>query len=732
MKAISPWAATACSTFANTSVPFIYERLIGKHTFRVHATPDAVWISVSWSSCATMLFRAAFCADCSLDVLSSAQTPAGLSLQVRTLVGEMKVEIKFMEGGYPVLHYQTILTPGFDVTIPFWPRDIVIPAKNGTTAYPEGTVQVKQKGTRSGLLYLTFDQPCEGGVLYLQNLTALADYNEITHTSAAEVVGGEWPELGLALPVSFDHPLPAGQPVTINDAFVAFDEKAANNEAAITRQFLDLLAAAYLHLPKPDTHYRQWPDILEKSLADLQKHGCWTQVKGRVYLNAYLCDYKTPPEIMVQLAVLLPLVEYREWSKQDLPVIEQVKEGLPEFYNPDIKTVMRWLPAAKDILDGEEEQKQPMVMDAWYLHHPLLNLSRLALIGDEQARKLFLDSIQFAINVAHHFNYKWPVFYKMDTLEVVKEETKPGKGGEKDVAGLYAQVMLQAWEITKEQQYLDEACKAADTLEGLGFDLFYQANNTAFAAKALLRLWKITHNRKYLDLSFLCLANVFRNVRLWDCNYGYGKHFPSFFSQFPLNDAPYTAVYEEHEVFCSLHEYLALGDEEPVLPSIRLLAAEFIRYLIDRACFYCPPMLPREMLHEDTKTGEVDPDLWVALEDLHDGWEKCGEVGQEVYGAGNAFCIVPRHYFKLPGEDFMLYVDYPIADFCYKDKQADFRVKGDERMYCTLVMIRNNGRPLPAFRFTLNGEPVTLISNVTDDGHAVYRIAGNQQVTINW
>ena len=124
-------------------------------------------------------------------------------------------------------------------------------------------------------------------------------------------------------------------------------------------------------------------------------------------------------------------------------------------------------------------------MDSWYLQHPLLNLSRLALKGDKEAEKLFLDSIDFAIKVAHKFNYEWPVFYKMDTLEVVKAETQPGKGGEKDVPGLYAHVMLQAWELTGEKRFLAEAEKAALKLRGLGFELFYQANNTSFSAGAL-------------------------------------------------------------------------------------------------------------------------------------------------------------------------------------------------------------------------------------------------------
>jgi hypothetical protein len=63
-------------------------------------------------------------------------------------------------------------------------------------------------------------------------------------------------------------------------------------------------------------------------------------------------------------------------------------------------------------------------------------------------------------------------------------------------------------------------------LHGLGFSLLYQANNTAFAAGALLPLYKITGKAEYKELSYLCLSNLFNNVRLWDCNYGYGRNFP--------------------------------------------------------------------------------------------------------------------------------------------------------------------------------------------------------------
>jgi hypothetical protein len=499
------------------------------------------------------------------------------------------------------------------------------------------------------------------------------------------------------------------------------------------KQYLDLLAAIYLVLPKPATTYKDWPDILQKGLFDLQDSpGSWCQLAGDHYFNAYLCDYVTPPEIMVQLAVLLPLVDYVEWSGSQLPVMQEIKKGLAAFYQDKFATIMRWHPKAADKLKGDEEQKQPMVMDSWYLQHPLLNLSRLALKGDEGAKKLFLDSLPFAIKVARHFDYQWPVFYKMDSLEVIKAETEPGKGGEKDVPGLYAHVMLQAWELTGKKQYLIEAKKAAKKLHDLGFDMFYQANNTAFSAGALLRLYKITEKRDYLELSYLALANIFKNVQLWDCNYGYGKNLPTFFALFPLSNAPYTAVYEEQEAFCAFHDYLRHAEDVPIEPSVRLLMAEYCRHLVHRAVYYYPTMLPKEMLSDEVKTGEVDPDLWIALEDLQDGWKKSGTVGQEVYGAGNAFGILPRHYMQVKEAGFMIFTDYPTYGFSpAKHKPAKFRLAGDGRLTCRLRIVRTGDSALPKMQIILNGK-VELKGKKVAGGDLEYQVPGDGELRIGW
>jgi hypothetical protein len=234
-------------------------------------------------------------------------------------------------------------------------------------------------------------KPMTGSVFYFQNLTAMSEYCDATETSLSETVGGQWPEIGFEFPINSEKPLPVDKEFIISDAFVTLDENIPETDYEITSQFLDYLAAMYMLIPKPEPIYQDWHSIADKVLVDLHTNkGCWTQTGGIPFLNAYVGDYETPTEIMVQLGVLLPIQEYMEWSGEKHPVFEDISSGLDVFYDENLKTIVRWHPALADTLDKSEEQKHEMVMDSWYLHHPLLNLSRLAIKGNKQ-KNCFLD-----------------------------------------------------------------------------------------------------------------------------------------------------------------------------------------------------------------------------------------------------------------------------------------------------------------------------------------------------
>jgi len=730
MNALSPWAAAAKNIFDDGDLPVIFKQAVKAYEITVHTLGNALWIVVTCPSGVQLVLHAAYAPIDHLQTRRVTKHDNGVTIHLSAYIGHFEVTLTLPENEYALIRYTTTFTASAPLLVPYWPRDLVV-LNSAKNKIPEGTVHVSQVGARSGLQYVSLDEPAAGAFLYFQNLTALNDYAEATETSLGNTVGGAWPELGFALPpTTKGKPIPANREIVLSDAFIAFTPEHPKDEVAQAKQFLNLLAAVYPHLPKPDTKYHNWLHIVGEGLHDLEfSHACWSHGGEQDYLNAYVSDYATPPEIMVQLAVLMPLTDYYDWCKTDLPAIEKIKNGLDAFYNKELGTITRFLPALADELDGSEEQLHQDVMDSWYLHHPLLNLGRLALRGDLQGKKLFLGSIDFAVKVARHFNYEWPVLYNMKTMDVVKAETAPGKGGEKDVAGLYSLVMLHAWELTKDKKYLNEAKKAAKTLQGKGFQLFYQANNTAFSANALLWLYKETREDVYIDLAYVCIANIFKNLQLWECEYGYAKDYATFFAVFPLNDAPYTAAYEEQEVFAAFHNFLLYAEGEKLLPAVDMLLPEFVRYIVNRVAYYYPPNLPAAMLAEKTTKGHVDRKLWIAIEDIHDGWEQSGGVGQEVYGAGVAFGVVPRHFYRVPGEDFFVFCDYPTAGFKKRKNTICFHVKGDPRLSCRMLIVKTKGHTLPQLVVSAGSE---LESHHRQDGHLEYIVAGRSEIKISW
>jgi hypothetical protein len=713
--------AVAATNQLTDSEP-LFEKKLKDYNFAAHLTDDSLWMEVTWPSAAITAFRTAYAPDI-LVITNTDEQDDHVVFHLTSAIGKFIVTVSFPESQTMVLHYEVKFTPATPLFINYWPHDILVGSQNSQKC--RGDLYVNQVGIRSGIIHAGIESPGKGAFLYLHNLTALNEYCQQTQTSLAGTVGGSWPELGFSLPTTKEKQLPAGKEFVIADAYIGFDIKVPDNQFEVARQFLELLGALYLHLPRPETTYHDFPDISQKSMVDLvDSKACWSHVGEHSYLNAYACDYSSPPEIMVQLAVLQPLYEYKQWSGKDIPMIKEIYDGLPTFYDDQLKTIMRWLPAAESRLDKSSEQKQPKVMDAWYLHHPLLNLSRMALSGDEQAKDLFLKSIEYSIKVAQKFDYKWPVFYQMETLEIIKPETKPGEGGEKDVAGAYAHVMLQAWELTKNKRYFEEAEKAAKSLLDLGFDIFYQANNTAFSAGAMLRLYQETNNKLYLDLTYVFIANLFKNVSLWSCGYGYGENFPTFFALYPLNDAPYTAVYEEQEAYSAIVDLLRRAGDVPLLPSVSLLLAEFVRYAISRSVYYYPPLLPKEMLAEERESGDLDPKLWIPLEDMHDGWEKSGSVGQEVYGAGLPFGIITRQYLRVPDQDFLIFTDYPTTDA---------EIKGDPALTCSLRIIPQSNGQLPTVKVTTGKREKKEIEGVkTPEGHLQFKLNGGTAVQVSW
>jgi hypothetical protein len=607
------------------------------------------------------------------------------------------------DGAAEQLRMTVRFTPAVATLIPFVPRDLYPIDAKGDPLGAIGNVEAAQRGLNSGLLYFRIEKPAFGDVLYFQNLSAMNDYYRATKTKPDGAVGGEWPELGYLLPTPPQsgtpptNPLRAGVEVTISDAILVFRGTVPTNERHSARQFLEMLSVAYASLHPPKTEFRDWLGRAERTLHDLRK-------APEATIRHYGCRYVHPytgaeyPDIMVQMSLVRSIHDWGKWCGKPHPLEAEFKAGLHRFYDPKLRSLRRYLPNV-----GDDKDKD--AVDSWYLYHPLLNLAALALDGDGKARALFLKSVDYGIKAAHHFKYKWPIQFKITDFSVITAVAPADGRGQTDVGGLYAWVMLEAFALTDDKRFLDEARAAIDATIGLKFNLNYQANLTAWGAAACMRLWRSTGRAFYLEQSYVFVASFLHNCEIWESEIELAVHYRNFLGATCLKDAPYMAIYECFESFTAFQHYL--NDSGPELePAVRMLLAEYCKHALDRAWYYYPDALPREAISEKQRdtNGHVDRSLSFPLEDLYADGQKAGQVGQEVYGSGAAFIFATRAFHGVDAAPFRIYCD----NFCgAKERTGDrtvaFTLLGGEGRTAGLSLVRLPRRHMPKVRIFANG-----------------------------
>ncbi|MFC5408331.1 hypothetical protein ACFPMF_03365 [Larkinella bovis] len=739
LKEISQWVTGLDEQLKQTTERAEAPLQLSHGTLQSNRTANSFWLIYQFDTGCKLAIRTCFDPQFIEKVWLVRKQKNAVEYEIQGALGLYQVRIERPQGTDSLLHYTTSLKPEKPFSVQAFPRDVYLLDKHHNPETPKGMVYVTQSGPTAGLLYLSVNQPQPGTLFYFQNLTALNDYCEATQTDLADTVGVQWPEAGFALPPS-EQALPAGKAIVLSDAYLYLSDQVPRTEFEAADQFLEALACVYQNLPKPQTAYFDWPKMAERTVEALSTSThCGRTLNRKYYLNAYVDASQKPPESMVQLAILVPLWEYQEWLAKPLDLVGQMHKNLSSFYDDTYETIMRWLPGGtfKEKKEDRNEEQDPNKIDSWYLLHTLMNLGRLADKGDTEAKELLFRSLEFVIKAAHEFNYDWPVFYDVRTLAVVKAETEQGKGGELDVAGLYTHVMVQAYDLTKEPRYLKEAVASAERLRGKGFELLYQSNITIMSALTLAKLWKITGNRLYFDQSRLSIANVLAKMWIWECRFGAGATRSTFLGMAPLKNAPYLAAYEEAEIVATQLNYLKeVGPDVPA--PIRLLFAEYMKYLLHRAKYYFPEELPTDTICEQPREGRIIRELPIPLEDIPTGWTQAGEVGQEVYGGALAAILTTYAYKRFEKIPVMLFSEYPIYHSEYelinqRQGYLVIRLAGTSDSVCRVRLMAKN-RTLPAVQLYDEDEPGSPPLKPVEQTKSFleFRVRGNQRLRAEW
>lgn len=686
---------------------------------------DTLWFKVSKPDSGGIALRSLFSSgDYRIDTIETAES--GITADVENKAGRWRIE--FIGLGERLLRLRVTLTPTMDLLVPFWPRDLYVLDVQGDPTQTKGYVEAGQRGYNTGLCYFTLQEPAFGRVLYVQNLSALNDYFIDTATRPDGVVGGEWPELGYQPPAAPngnsppEAPLMAGKSYVVSDAIIGFSFGESKDETASARNFVNMIADIYPYLDKPEPAFHDWPERAEKTLHDLKTAPeAIIRHYGHVYLHPYTASEY--PDSMVQLSVASAIDELEALTGRKEPYKDELLKGMNRFYDKELCTLRRYLPNVGD-------DKNADAVDSWYLYHPLMNLGRLAIDGHEASKTLFLKSLDYAVKSARHFNYLWPIQYDVKTFEVITATRGDGYG-QTDVAGIYAYVMIQAYQLTEDPLYLDEAKAAMTVAEGMRFELIYQANLTAWGIAACVKLWKLEEDERYLAQAEVFLASFVHNSLLWDSQIEHARHYSNFFGVTCLHDAPYMAAYECFESFSAFDEVLQFAGEE-LPPKMKLLLAEYRRFAFDRSWAYYPDALPEEAVAKDNiRNGHIDRNLSFPLEDLYGDGQAAGQVGQEIYGCGGAFIIAARGFYQrnIP---FRIFSDYPYS-LTLNNNSAQITLKGPADYPATVHLLTKEKTTLPKFTVSHVGPETTrLRARKGIDGGQMYKVPAEAVIQVSW
>lgn len=661
---------------------------LGELTVEVRAGADSLWAFVRRAGQGGLALRIAYLAGAFAATAERGEEGDDARIRIDSALGRHDVRLRTTSDELERLRVTVTFTPGTAMLVPFMPRDLYPLDGNDDPLGTEGVVEAGQRGLNVGIVYFRIDRPSFGDVLYFQNLTALNDFYLATGTKPDGAIGGTWPELGYLLPCPATDPLEPGREVTLSDVILVFRHDAPADERASARRFLQMLGAAYKMLHLPQTEYRDWIGRAERTLHDLDTA---PEATIRHYGHRYVHPYTAAeyPDVMVQMSLVSALHEWGTWLGEPVPLERDLMAGVAKFHDSKLGTMRRYLPNVGKDKDAD-------AVDSWYLYHPLLNLGNLALAGDGRARRLLFDSLEYAIRTAHQFDYRWPVQFKVTDYSVITETADADGRGQTDVGGIYAWVMLQAFELTDDKRYLDEAVAAIEAAIGLRFNINYQANLTAWGAAACMRLWRITGRAVYLDQSYIYLGSFFHNCVIWTSRLGMARHYDTFLGVTCLQDAPYMAIYECFDSFLAFEKYL--DDSGPDLdPAARMLIAEYCKYALSRAWSYYPDALPEEAVSDEQRepNGHIDRKLSFPVEDLYPDGQPAGQVGQEVYGAGAAFIFATRAFHRIEDAPFRLYCNH-LLRACERsgDKALSITLDGGETCRADLSIIRLKRRKL--------------------------------------
>ena len=529
-------------------------------------------------------------------------------------------------------------------------------------------------------------------LFYWVDLTALNPFMEAAHYTPSATPR----RMGQRLGHSFSQTDLANQPqsvaMAVYDSHLYLEPGQPAGEDAMFSRYLHNLGDVYDLIAVPDDPLPDWfgaytwdgqgspgdpfdsaqgkgIGIQQLTLRDLTDERNWVALAGKRYLRAYLADTRQSAEAISQLDVYTSLARYQARFGQAPDYYAELRATIPDFFNPDFGPAGMFQNSGPLSVTGPQGRG-----DTWYEIDHALKVAELALWdpADAELRDLALRSGETWIDFAQTVDYRFPRFYNFGTWERTEQEPDAGGG--------FAYFMLLLHDLTGEDRYIDQARNALHALDGHGFRLAYETHMTALTAAAAARMYQIEPDPLYLAVINRAVANLMRLSWIWECDYGWmkvnlaampadvprwGTYIPrTFFGLNPTQQSAVITAKEQYEAWIYLSETLQ-RTHGTLDPTVEKLIAEFVKHTLLTIPFSLPPFLPDGAATEHPAAYETvtqnDLSLFIPLEDLRDGWDVSGAIGQEIYGAGLAPTMAALSLVEVaPG--LVVYSGYPLVE----------------------------------------------------------------------
>src|SRR5467141_2600598 len=236
-----------------------------------------------------------------------------------------------------------------------------------------------------------------------------------------------------------------------------------------------------------------WKEFATGTVEDLQdKNAAQIEVKGYTGLRAYVKassqlwhDSPDNFELMTVADVLWPSLLYLRLhpSSSFEQECNDLLADLPAFYHAETHSI------SNDFSPKKNERA-----DSWYpfenslIKYPMIG----TLAGSKETTDHFLDAFGTAQKMAAQYNYLFPIYYQVASLQA------EGAGTNYAVSGLYAWAAILADKLTGDQQYREEARRAIHVLYTVPAErLFHEPQELAYGALAAAELG-MQEEAKYL------------------------------------------------------------------------------------------------------------------------------------------------------------------------------------------------------------------------------------------